>query len=73
VGPGAGLETEARGKIFLPLPGIEPRSPGRPVRSQTVSSVDSAYSRSAQNAQMHSEEIETVVTGPEMKVAVMKY
>jgi hypothetical protein len=26
--------TEARGKIILPLPGIKPRSPGRPVRSQ---------------------------------------
>jgi hypothetical protein len=23
-------------KIFLPLPGIDPRSPGRPVRSQTL-------------------------------------
>jgi hypothetical protein len=30
VGPIAGLDTEARGKIILPLPGIEPRSPGRP-------------------------------------------
>jgi hypothetical protein len=28
--------TEARGKILLPLPGIEPRSPCRPVRSQTL-------------------------------------
>jgi hypothetical protein len=35
VGPRAGLDTEATGKILLPLPGIEPRSPGRPVRSQT--------------------------------------
>jgi hypothetical protein len=32
VGPRAGLDTEARGDIPLPLPGIEPRSPGRPVR-----------------------------------------
>jgi hypothetical protein len=36
VGLRAGLETEARGKILLPLLGIEPRSPGRPVRSQTL-------------------------------------
>jgi hypothetical protein len=35
VGPRAGLNTEARGKILCP-PGIEPRSPGRPVRSQTL-------------------------------------
>jgi hypothetical protein len=31
VGPRAGLDTEVRGKILSPLPGIEPRSPGRPV------------------------------------------
>jgi hypothetical protein len=31
-----GLDTEVRGKILLPLPGIEPRSSGRPVRSQTL-------------------------------------
>jgi hypothetical protein len=36
VGPRAGLDTEARGKNPLPLPGIEPRSPGRPARSQTL-------------------------------------
>jgi hypothetical protein len=36
VGPGAGLDTEARGKILSPLPGIEPRSPGRPARNQTL-------------------------------------
>jgi hypothetical protein len=36
VGPRAGLDTEARGKIILPLSGIEPRSPGRPSRSQTL-------------------------------------
>jgi hypothetical protein len=35
VGPGIGLDTDARGKILLPLPGVEPRSPGRPVRIQT--------------------------------------
>jgi hypothetical protein len=28
VGPRAGLDTEARGKILSLLPGIEPRSPG---------------------------------------------
>jgi hypothetical protein len=32
----AGLDTEATGKILLPLPGIEPRSPGRPTRSQKL-------------------------------------
>jgi hypothetical protein len=36
VGPRAGLDTEDRGKNPLPLPGIEPRSPGRPARSQTL-------------------------------------
>jgi hypothetical protein len=36
VGPRAGLDTEARGKILSPLPGIDPRSPGRPARSQTL-------------------------------------
>jgi hypothetical protein len=36
VGPRAGLDTEARGKIILPLPGIEPRSPGSPARSQPL-------------------------------------
>jgi hypothetical protein len=36
VGPRAGLDTEDRGKILSPPSGIEPRSPGRPVRSQTL-------------------------------------
>jgi hypothetical protein len=36
VGPRAGLDTEDRGKILSPLPVIEPRSPGRPARSQTL-------------------------------------
>jgi hypothetical protein len=36
VGPRAGLDTEDRGKILLPMPGIEPRSPGSPARSQTL-------------------------------------
>jgi hypothetical protein len=36
VDPRAGLDTEARGKILFPLPGIEPRSPGRPADSQTL-------------------------------------
>jgi hypothetical protein len=35
VGPSAGLDTEARGKILSPLPSIEHRSPGRPARSHT--------------------------------------
>jgi hypothetical protein len=36
VGLRAGLHTEARGKYHLPLPEIEPGSPGRPSRSQTL-------------------------------------
>jgi hypothetical protein len=36
VGLRAGLDTEDRGKINLPPPGIEPRSPGLPARSQTL-------------------------------------
>jgi hypothetical protein len=36
VGPRASLDTEARGKILLPVPGIEPRSPGRQARNQTL-------------------------------------
>jgi hypothetical protein len=36
VGPRAGLDTGATGKIPFPLPGIEPRWPGCPVRSQTL-------------------------------------
>jgi hypothetical protein len=36
VGPRAGLDTEVKGKVLLPLPGIEPRSPGLPVRSQAL-------------------------------------
>jgi hypothetical protein len=36
VGRTAGLDTEARGEILLPLPEIEPRSSGRPARSQTL-------------------------------------
>jgi hypothetical protein len=35
VGPRAGLDTEARGKILSPLPGIEHRSSRRQVHSQT--------------------------------------
>jgi hypothetical protein len=36
VGPRACLDTEARGKNTLPLAGIEPRLPGRPVSRQTL-------------------------------------
>jgi hypothetical protein len=36
VGPRAGLDTEAKGKILSPLPWIESRSPGRAARSQTL-------------------------------------
>jgi hypothetical protein len=35
VRPRAGLDTVATGKIFLPLPGIEPRSPDGAARRQT--------------------------------------
>jgi hypothetical protein len=36
VGSRASLDTVAKGKIHSPLPGIEPRSPGLPARSQTL-------------------------------------
>jgi hypothetical protein len=36
VSPRAGLDTKTRGKIHLPLPEIEPRSPDRPARSQAL-------------------------------------
>jgi hypothetical protein len=36
VGPTASLDTKVREKILSPLLGIEPRSPGRPARSQTL-------------------------------------
>jgi hypothetical protein len=36
VGPRTGLDIEAAGKVISPLPGIEPRSPGHPARSQTL-------------------------------------
>jgi hypothetical protein len=35
-GPQSWSNTEAREKIILPLPGIEPLSPGRPVCRQTL-------------------------------------
>jgi hypothetical protein len=34
VGPKAGLDTEARGRLLSPLPRIEPPSPGSPARSR---------------------------------------
>jgi hypothetical protein len=36
VGPRAGLDTEVRDKILLPLSGIEPRSPSHQVHSQIL-------------------------------------
>jgi hypothetical protein len=36
VWPRAGLDTEARGNIVSPLPGIDPRSPSRPTRNGVV-------------------------------------
>jgi hypothetical protein len=36
VGLRAIMDTEVRGKNPLSVPGIEPRSPGLPVRSQTL-------------------------------------
>jgi hypothetical protein len=35
VGPRAEPDTEFRGKILVPLPGIKPQSTGRPVHSRT--------------------------------------
>jgi hypothetical protein len=36
VGPRTGLDTDTTGKSLSPLPGIERRNPGRPVRSQIL-------------------------------------
>jgi hypothetical protein len=36
VGPRAGPDTEARGKILSPPPGIKRQWPGRPARSLTL-------------------------------------
>jgi hypothetical protein len=36
VGPRAGLDTDARGNILPPLPGLEPRSSGLPARSHSL-------------------------------------
>jgi hypothetical protein len=36
MGSRAVLDTEGRGKVLSPLPGIESQSPGRPARSQTL-------------------------------------
>jgi hypothetical protein len=36
VGLRAGQDTEAKGKVLSPLPGIEPRLSGRPACSQTL-------------------------------------
>jgi hypothetical protein len=36
LGSTASLKTKTRKEIVLPLPGIETRSPGRPVRSDTL-------------------------------------
>jgi hypothetical protein len=36
VGPRAGVDTEVSVNILSPLPGIEPRSPGRPVCIQAL-------------------------------------
>jgi hypothetical protein len=47
VGLKTGLDTEVRRKIFLPLPRIEPRSPGRPVRNQTLHCLSYSGSSSA--------------------------
>jgi hypothetical protein len=40
------MDTEARGKIISPLPGIEPRSAGHPVRSQTLDWATGSHSHS---------------------------
>jgi hypothetical protein len=36
LGPRAGLDTDATRKVLVTLPGIEPRSPGSPFRTQTL-------------------------------------
>jgi hypothetical protein len=51
VGHRAGQDTEVKGKILLPLPGIESPSSGRPSRSQTLywlSYPDSSWQSSLQ-------------------------
>jgi hypothetical protein len=48
--PRAGLNTEATGKILLPLPGIETRSPSHPVRSQTLEEVMTVYFKVTRHA-----------------------
>jgi hypothetical protein len=50
VGHRARLDTEARGKILSSLPGIEPRLPGRTVRSQTLHWLSYPGSRSNSNS-----------------------
>jgi hypothetical protein len=50
VGNRAGLDTDDRGKILSPLPVIEPRSPCRSVRSQTLTDCDSIYKSSTTNS-----------------------
>jgi hypothetical protein len=50
VGPRAGLDIEFIGKILLSLTVIEPRSPGRPARSQALYWLSyPAYSQQEQN------------------------
>jgi hypothetical protein len=44
LGPRGCLNTGVRGKILLPLPGIESRSPGRPVRMEALFSLSYAGS-----------------------------
>jgi hypothetical protein len=53
VGPRAGLDTKDRRNILLPLPGIEPRSPGHPVRSQTPYWLSYPGSSSLCKAEIH--------------------
>jgi hypothetical protein len=47
--PRAGLDIEDRGNIILSLPGIEPRSPGRPARSQTLTELPGSQAGSRIN------------------------
>jgi hypothetical protein len=53
VGPKAGLDTEATGNILSPLPVIEPLSPGRPTRNQTLYCLREVVSTSEKSVNFH--------------------
>jgi hypothetical protein len=67
VGRRAGLDTEARGKILSPLPGIELRPPGRPVRSQTLYRL--SYNRVAEKINRECNKYIPMIQPPSMALA----